>query len=115
MNVLANRHDMADRDGAAAAAGVPLLPLEELLPQCDFVSLHLPLTATNRHMIDADAIALMKPGAILINTSRGALVDVRAAAPCWQPGTFDWQGRGCSTGGGAGGGARERRTGRCGH
>ena len=81
MNVLANRHDMADRDGAAAAAGVPLLPLEELLPQCDFVSLHLPLTATNRHMIDADAIALMKPGAILINTSRGALVDVSVLTP----------------------------------
>ena len=81
MNVLANRHDMADRDGAAAAAGVPLLPLEELLPQCDFVSLHLPLTATNRHMIDADVIALMKPGAILINTSRGALVDVGVPIP----------------------------------
>ena len=42
------------------------------------ISLHCPLTAETRHLIDADAIAAMKPGVVLINTSRGALIDAQA-------------------------------------
>jgi Lactate dehydrogenase and related dehydrogenases len=49
--------------------------LDALLAQADIVSLHLPLKATTRQLINARALGLMKPGAILINTSRGAIVD----------------------------------------
>jgi D-3-phosphoglycerate dehydrogenase / 2-oxoglutarate reductase len=59
----------------AEAAGVSLLPLADLLPQADIISLHVPLTSETRLMINADAFALMKRGAILINTSRGSVVD----------------------------------------
>ena len=50
-------------------------PLDELLPQCDVITLHLPLMDSTQHIIDADAISRMKDGAILINTARGGLVD----------------------------------------
>jgi D-lactate dehydrogenase len=52
--------------------------LPELLTASDVVSLHCPLTAKTRHIIDAAAIGMMKPGVMLINTSRGAVIDTRA-------------------------------------
>lgn len=61
-----------------AAMGVEYVPLSELLAKSDIVSLHCPLTPETRHLIDKDAIAGMKPGVMLINTSRGALLDTRA-------------------------------------
>ena len=54
------------------------IPLEELLSTCDVVSLHVPLSAETRHMIDRDALQKMKRGSYLVNTSRGALVDEAA-------------------------------------
>jgi D-lactate dehydrogenase len=60
-------------DGLAARVG-----LTALLAQSDVVSLHCPLMAATRHMIDAASLALMKRGAMLVNTSRGALVDTAA-------------------------------------
>lgn len=51
---------------------------EELLAESDVVSLHCPLTPATHHLIDRDAVALMKDGVMLINTSRGRLVDTRA-------------------------------------
>ncbi|MFN6956563.1 MAG: 2-hydroxyacid dehydrogenase [Acetobacteraceae bacterium] len=65
-------------DPAAEAIGVRYVPLSVLLAESDVVSLHCPLTPETRHMIDAAAIARMKRGAMLINTSRGALVDTAA-------------------------------------
>jgi D-3-phosphoglycerate dehydrogenase len=52
--------------------------LDEMLPQCDFVTLHCPGGAETRHMINADTLALMKPAAYLINTARGTVVDEAA-------------------------------------
>ncbi len=51
------------------------VPFRQLLAQSDFVSLHTPLTAETKHLIDADAFSAMKPSAILINTARGGVVD----------------------------------------
>ncbi|MDV2077789.1 2-hydroxyacid dehydrogenase [Marinobacter xestospongiae] len=58
--------------------GVRYVELEELLARSDVVSLHCPLTPESRHLINEAAIAQMKPGVMLINTSRGALIDSRA-------------------------------------
>ena len=52
--------------------------LEELLRTADLVSLHCPLTPETHHMIDADAIKMMRDSAILVNTSRGGLIDTHA-------------------------------------
>lgn len=61
---------------------------DELLPVCDIVTLHCPLTPDTRHMIGAGAIARMKPGVMLINTSRGAIVDTKAAIRGLKSGTI---------------------------
>lgn len=53
-------------------------PLPELLAAADIISLHCPLLPSTHHIINAETIAQMKPGVMLINTSRGALVDTRA-------------------------------------
>lgn len=62
----------------ALSLGIPVVPLKDLLAQSDVLTLHCPLTPATRHMIDDQAIERMKTGAILINTSRGAVLDTRA-------------------------------------
>ena len=59
-------------------AGIEPVELDELMARADFVSLHARLTAENRHLIDARRLALMKPTAYLINTSRAGLIDEAA-------------------------------------
>lgn len=61
-----------------AAKGVEYLPLIDIFQQADIISLHCPLNEQTRHMINEQSIALMNEGVMLINTSRGALIDTTA-------------------------------------
>jgi D-lactate dehydrogenase len=63
---------------AAAELGVEYVELATLFRESDVVTLHVPLTPDTCHMIDESALASMKPGVLLINTGRGALIDSRA-------------------------------------
>ena len=69
-----------------SAEGVEMLPLDTLLARADVVSLHVPLTDATRHLIGADALAAMKPGAILVNAARGGVVDEAALAAALEAG-----------------------------
>jgi D-lactate dehydrogenase len=62
----------------AEALGARYVTLPELLSASDIVSLHCPLTPDTRHLIDAKAVDAMKDGVMLVNTSRGAVIDTRA-------------------------------------
>ena len=57
---------------------LPRLPFDELLASSDVISLHCPLNDETRHMLGAREFALMKPGALLVNTARGGLIDEEA-------------------------------------
>lgn len=67
-------------------AGIEKADLQTLLSSADVLSLHCPLTANTRHLINADTLRLMKPTAILINTGRGPLIDDQAVANALQKG-----------------------------
>jgi phosphoglycerate dehydrogenase-like enzyme len=71
-----------------AAAGMIYTPLEDLLRQSDIVSLHVPLTPETRGFIGTKTLALMKPTAVLINTSRGGVVDEPALIAALQKGAI---------------------------
>ncbi len=73
---------------AASLSGVAFASLDEVLAQSDVVSLHCPLFDSTRRLIRAETIATMKDGAILINTSRGALVDEPALIAALQNGVI---------------------------
>ena len=68
-------HDPAPDCDFATRLGVRLCSMDELLARADVVSLHLPCTPETTDTVNADMLAKMKPGAILVNTSRGGLVD----------------------------------------
>jgi D-3-phosphoglycerate dehydrogenase len=78
MRVIATRSRVGIPSPEADALGVTMTDLDTVLRESDYVSLHTPLTAATYHLIDDARLRLMKPGAYLINTSRGALVDEQA-------------------------------------
>ena len=74
-------HDLAPVPAEVAEPlGATWLPLEELLPRSDYVSLHVNLTPETRHLINAETLSWMKPTAVLLNTSRGPVIDQAALA-----------------------------------
>jgi glyoxylate reductase len=75
-------------DDVTAPLGAQYVPLEELLARSDFVSLHVNLTPETRHLINAAALRRMKPTSILVNTSRGPVVDGAALAAALRGGTI---------------------------
>ncbi len=68
--------------------GAAFVPLDELLAASDFVSLHVNLTDETRHLINAVTLAAMKPTAVLVNTSRGPIIDQIALADALRDGTI---------------------------
>ncbi|EFJ43869.1 hypothetical protein VOLCADRAFT_65549, partial [Volvox carteri f. nagariensis] len=60
------------------AMGIPYVSLEEMLPKCDIITLHCPLLPSTRHLINRETVQHMKPGAMLINVSRGGLIESEA-------------------------------------
>lgn len=74
------------QESVESALGARFVPLDELLRTSDLVSLHCPLTPATQHLLDRDRLRAMKPGAILLNTGRGALVDEAALVECLRSG-----------------------------
>jgi glyoxylate reductase len=75
-------------DDVTSAFGASYRPLEALLAESDFVSLHVNLSDVTRHLINAETLAWMKPTAVLVNTSRGPVVDQAALAEALRDGTI---------------------------
>jgi D-lactate dehydrogenase len=82
-------YDVA-RSAACEELGLTYVDLPDLLRRSDIVSLHCPLTLATKHLIDAETLALMKPGAMLVNTSRGAVVDAAAVVQALKAGTLGY-------------------------
>jgi D-lactate dehydrogenase len=74
------------------AAGVEYLPLMDILQQSNIISLHCPLTEQTRHLINSTTLDMMKDGTMLINTSRGALIDTRDAIEALKRGRLGYLG-----------------------
>jgi D-3-phosphoglycerate dehydrogenase len=81
-------HDVFPAPEAVRAAGAEPVGWPDLLERSDYLTLHIPLTEETRGIIGADALAAMKPGAVLINTARGGLVDEPALADAVRSGAL---------------------------
>jgi D-3-phosphoglycerate dehydrogenase len=77
-----------DPFAAAAPEGVELLPLADVIAGSDVLSLHCPLTKDNANMLNATTLATMRPGAIVVNTARGGLIDEAALAAALRSGAL---------------------------
>jgi glyoxylate reductase len=73
-------HNRSRKEGAERELGASYMDLYDLLQTADFVSIHTPLTPETTHLIGADELDNMKPEAVLVNTSRGPVVDEAALA-----------------------------------
>ena len=81
-------HDPFADPALAAELGVELVELDEVFRRADVVSVSCPLTPETHHLVNAERLALMKPGAVLINTARGPIVDQKALTRALQDGTI---------------------------
>lgn len=88
MKILVQNRSAVPAEVLARYNAVQVPTVEDLLPECDFVSLHCPGGAANRHLINARRLDLMRPGAFLINTARGEVVDEHALAQALWFGTI---------------------------
>ena len=79
-------HDPFIKDDVVEAAGFRPVPLQELIASSDVLSLHVPMSEENRDIIGREAIASMKDGAIIVNVSRGGLIDETALAAAVESG-----------------------------
>jgi D-3-phosphoglycerate dehydrogenase len=86
MNVIAHDPYLSSSGALSPVDSVELLDLDALLAQSDFVTLHVPLLDSTRNLLSAEKLALMKPGARLINAARGGLVDEAALAAALEDG-----------------------------
>ena len=77
---------------ALITEGVFFLPLNDILAQADIISLHCPLNDQTQHLINSHTLSLMKPGAMLINTGRGALIDTPAVIKALKSGQLGYLG-----------------------
>jgi D-3-phosphoglycerate dehydrogenase len=77
-----------DPFAATGPEGVELLPLADVIAHADVLSLHCPLTQDNANMLNAQTLATMRPGAIVVNTARGGLIDEAALAGALRSGAL---------------------------
>jgi glyoxylate reductase len=80
MKVLVQNRSAVPPEVLARFGASQVASIDDLLPRCDFISLHCPGGAANRHLINAERLALIRPDAFLINTARGEVVDEVALA-----------------------------------
>jgi len=71
-------YDVVRREDLEREMGIVYRPLEEVLRESDFISIHTPLTPETRHLIGREQLRMMKPTAVLVNTARGPIVDTMA-------------------------------------
>ncbi len=88
MKIVVQNRSAVPAEVLARYNAVQVPTIDDILPQCDFVSLHCPGGAANRHLINAQRLDLMRPGAFLINTARGEVVDELALAQALWFGTI---------------------------
>lgn len=88
MKIIVQNRSAVPAEVLARYNAVQVASVEDLLPECDFVSLHCPGGAANRHLINSRRLDLMRPGAFLINTARGEVVDEHALAQALWFGTI---------------------------
>lgn len=86
MRLVATRRDLQAPDPEAEALGVRIVDMDTLLAEADFVSLHIPLNPQTYHLMDKGRLQQMKPGAFLINTARGAIIDEDALVEALETG-----------------------------
>lgn len=90
MNILVA--DPHENEESSKEIGFSYAPIEELLKQSDVITLHAPLLPATEHMINEESIQLIKPGAILVNTARGGLIDTKALLKALEEGILSGAG-----------------------